>query len=135
MNEHVSDTTPQQQTLQVVSFIAGGYRFAVEAARVRSQLPCTQDGTALRVEQLFGLPAGEESENARILVIKHAPADYSMRVSEPVTLSELSLDALHPLPDLLAARCTLKGVRALSTESDGITVLIDLDGVDPDLAV
>ncbi len=131
MNESVTDTPPFQQTLPVVSFMAGGCRFAVEASWVRSQQAATKNDTAIRAEQLLGLAAGQDSENRRVLVIRHAPADYSILVSEPVTLSDLSLNELHPLPDLLAARCMLNGVRALATANGGVTVLIDMGAIDP----
>lgn len=133
MNESVTDTPPFQQTLQVVSFMARGYRFAVEASWVRSQQAATKNDTAIRAEQLLGLAAGQDSENKRILLIRHVPADYSILVSEPVTLSDLNLNDLHPLPEMLAARCALNGVRALATVNKGVTVLIDLGAIDPNL--
>jgi hypothetical protein len=115
--------------------MAGGYRFAVEAAWVCAQHPVTDADAAMPVEELLGLPEQGITDSARrrILLIKHPAADYPIRVSAPVTICELSLNALHPLPDMLAARSTLNGLRALSTESAGITVLIDLGAINPDV--
>lgn len=134
MNQGASDTSPHQPTLQVVSFMVGGYRFAVEAARVRAQRPVTEADAAMPVEKLLGLAQDgmQDLASRRILVIKHPTADYPILVSEPVTLCDLSLDTLHPLPDMLEARCTLNGIRALSSESEGITVLFDLGALNPD---
>ena len=126
MNENASDTA--LPTLQIVSFTAAGCRFAVEAASVRAQHPATD--TAIPAEQLLGLPDTGEAVAQRVLIIRHASGDFPIRVAEPVTLSELSLDDLHLLPELLAARCKIKGIRALSTSSDRITVLIDFALVD-----
>jgi len=127
MNENASDSSPLHETLQVVSFMAGGYRFAVEAAWVRAQRLATEADAAINVEKLLGLPEDKISDSAtwRILIIKQAITDYPIRVTEPVTLCYLSLSELHPLPDMLAARNTLNGIRALSTENEGVTVLID----------
>lgn len=127
----MNESAPYNPTLQVVSFMAGGYRFAVEASWVRTQLSATEADAAINVEALLGLHEREDSENKRILVIRHPTADYPILVSDPVTLCELSLNDLHPLPDMLAVRCTLNGIRALSTDSEGITILIDFNAINP----
>lgn len=123
MKDNASDTA--LPTLQIVSFTAAGCRFAVEAASVRAQHPATD--AAIPAEQLLGLSAPGVADAAakRVLIIRHASGDLPVRVAEPVTLSELSLDDLHLLPEMLAARCNINGIRALSTGSDRLTMLID----------
>ncbi|MFA6921537.1 MAG: hypothetical protein WC216_06805 [Gallionella sp.] len=125
MNEKPSTTSQFRPILQVVSFTAAGHRFAVEAASVRAQHSATDD--AIPAEELLGLPDAciADTITRRVLIIRHATGDLPIRVAGPVSLSELSLDDLHPLPDLLAARCKINGIRALSAGLDGITVLID----------
>lgn len=114
-------------TLKVVSFMASGYRFAVEAAQVRTQLPAGQSDVLLTAEQLLGL-SGEETQtmtSRRILMMKHPAGDYPVSVSEPVELRALGLSAIYPLPSLIAARSTLSGIRGLAMGAEGVTVLVD----------
>lgn len=120
-------------TLAVVSFMAGGYRFAVEAAQVRTQLPVGQ-GDALAphvspvpVEQLLGLAyvGSQNLASRRILLMKHPAGDYAVTVSDPVELHSLAFQAIHPLPSLIAARSTLMGLRGLALGADGVTALVD----------
>ena len=49
-----------------------------------------------------------------------------MTVSEPVDLRALPIDQLHPLPELVARRIGIAGVRALALEADGALLLVDL---------
>jgi hypothetical protein len=125
MNERASNTLQ----LRIVSFTAAGHRFAIDAASVRAQRPATETDTAMPAEELLGLPVtcAAPAKAQRILIIRHATGDLPVRVSEPVTLSELNLDDLHLLPDMLAARCKINGLCALSTDSDRLTALIDFN--------
>ncbi|MDP2901495.1 MAG: hypothetical protein Q8N96_00070, partial [Methylovulum sp.] len=114
--------------LAVVSFMAGGHRFAVEAAQVRTQLPAGPSDTVLAVEQLLGLPFCEETQNRdsrRILLMKHPAGDYAVAVSNPVELLRLEVNAIYPLPSLIVARSTLAGLRGLAMGAAGVTVLVD----------
>jgi len=126
----ISSSTSERGTLDVVSFMAGGCRFAVEAAQVRTQLPAGQADARPRpvpVEQLLGL-SGEETQNPaarRILLMKHPAGDYAVTVSEPMELHSLDIDAIYPLPSLIAARSTLAGMRGLAMGASGVTVLVD----------
>lgn len=126
----ISTTTSERGTLDVVSFMAGGCRFAVEAAQVRTQLPAGRADArpaCVPVEQLMGL-SGDETRNPasrRVLLMKHPDGDYAVAVSEPVELHSLDIDAIYPLPSLIAARSTLAGLCGLAMGADGATLLVD----------
>lgn len=113
--------------LEMVFFMAGGHRFAVEAAQVRTQLPAGQVGTTLTVEQLLGLSCEDTQNSAsrRILLMKHSAGDYAVEVSNPVELRRLEINTIHPLPSLIAARTSLAGIRGLALGPEGLTVLVD----------
>jgi len=114
-------------SLDMVSFVAAGCCFAIEAARVRSQMPSSQCATATAVEQLLGLVCDEihPPPSRRVLMIKSSAVDFAVTVSEPVELRSLAISAIYPLPLLLAARCSLNGIRAIAMEPGRMTVLVD----------
>ena len=110
----------QAETLAIVSFAAGAYRFAVEAQQVGALL---DDDTPalLTIESLLGLPrvAADQRRCLRI-------GECRLGVSEPVALRALAVDQFYPLPELVARRIQLKGVRALALEENGALLLLDL---------
>lgn len=124
---------PASDTLNMVSFMAGGRRYAVEAAQVRAQSPVgtTAPATQTTVEQLLELPGCDTQNPAqrRILLIKHAAGDFAVTVSTPVELRSLKITAIHPPPPLIKARCKPPGIRGLAMGEDGVTVLIDLSAL------
>lgn len=113
--------------LKVVSFMAGGCSVAVEAAQVRRQLSATNSTAIPTAEQLLGLSGGEMQNHGsrRVLLVKHPAGDYAVTVSEPVELLSLKIDSIYPLPDLIAARNTLVGIRGLAIGAQGVTLLIE----------
>ena len=117
--------SPQPDALEVVSFFAAGFRCAVEAGQVRTQLAAQHFATAPSAEQLLGLPGGETPSARRVLLMKHPAGDYPVTVSDPVELLELRIDAIYPLPPLIAARTTLRGLRGLALGAEGVTLLVD----------
>jgi hypothetical protein len=129
MSRTVTETfaTSKSNTLEVVSFMAGGHRFAVEAAQVRTQLPTAQSATVLTAEQLLGLPDANTQTpgSRRILLIKHPAGDYVVTVSDPVELRSLEISTIFPLPLFIAARNSLVGIRGLTMGQEGVTVLVD----------
>jgi hypothetical protein len=128
-----TSSASKSSTLEVVFFVAGGHRFAVEAAQVRTQLPAAQSATVLTAEQLLGLPDGNTQPPGfrRILLIKHSAGDYAVSVSDPVELRSLEIDSIFPLPFLIAARNSLVGIRGLAVGKEGVTVLVDLRAAKP----
>jgi len=119
--------TPPIDELKVVSFMAGGCSVAVEAEQVRSQQSANNSTAIPTAEQLLGLFAGEMQNHGsrRVLLMKHPAGDYAVTVSEPVELLRLKVDAIHPLPDLIAARSTLIDIRGLAMSAQGVTLLVE----------
>lgn len=110
--------------LEVVAFMVGNLRCAVAASSVRRQLA---NLSSLSVAQHMKLPHdAAAAPNNLTLMLKSPSGDYALSVAAPVTLRQLPFSSLHPLPVLLAARCTLTGLRGIALEADGITLLIEL---------
>lgn len=124
----MSSETGQQQadsTLDLVLFKAGPYSFGLEASKVRgSGEPSAPDIPT--AESLLAL-SGEHADRCRkCLTIKGSGRDYELSVSAPFELCAIPVDAIHPLPIALAARCRLPGLRALALTERGLILLVDL---------
>jgi len=113
----------QAETIEIVSFAAGACRFAVEAQQVEALL---SDGpqTLVAVESLLGLPLLETAARPCLRLGK-----YRVSVNEPIDLRSLSVDSIYPLPEPVALRIQIKGVRALVLEAHGAMLLLDLRGL------
>lgn len=61
----------------------------------------------------------------RALLVKDVDGDYLLPVGQPVELRTLPAAGIHPLPPLVAAFGTLRGLRGLAWEPDGLTLLLD----------
>ncbi len=105
---------------EVVCFTAGGSRFAVEARQVQAMLEAPPLN-AIAAETLLGLPTAEGGRRRWL----HC-GGLCLEVSEPVRLASLTVDHIHPLPPLLAARLTLPGARALAFDADGLLLVIEV---------
>jgi hypothetical protein len=115
--------------LDVVVFCVAGHRFGVEARWVRSSRPAGGDAVGVcEAEALFGFPASAQLTTRRVLTIKGQAEDWELAVDGPVELCSLDIAAIHPLPDLIAARTGLCLLRALALTEDGLTSLVDLRG-------
>lgn len=108
------------ETLAIVSFGAGAYRFAVEAQQIEALLDADAPAT-LAIETLLGVPQVDEAHRRCLCV-----GQCRVTVSEPVDLRALPIDRLHPLPELVARRIGIAGVRALALEADDALLLVDL---------
>ncbi|WP_156876847.1 hypothetical protein [Paludibacterium yongneupense] len=104
----------------MVSFTAGGFRFAMEARHVRGMSRTTEEGDA-DAGRLIGLP--EVAGERRILHI--GVEGRRVAVGGPVELSALPASRIFALPPLLAARLSLRGVRALALHDDGAVFIVD----------
>ncbi len=107
--------------LEVVSFKAGAFRFAVEARQIEGMLS-EMPAAAVTVESLLGLPLAEGAQRRCLRV----GVGFCVEVSEPLALRRLPSESLYPLPELVATRIQIKVVKALALEADGVTLLIDL---------
>jgi hypothetical protein len=118
--------------LNVVSFMAAGHRFAVEAENVHAQLARGEYPTALAVEDLLGVKRKFCSDSysdpalSRILLIKHMSGEVAVRVTEPVQFHCLAMKDIHPLPAMIASCCSMIGVRAMAFTPQGLMILAKL---------
>ena len=110
----------QADTLAIVSFTAGAYRFSVEAQQIDALLDDTP-AAAVAIEALLGLPLTEAAQRRCLRV-----GEDLVGVSEPVELRSLPADHFYPLPELVARRIQIKGVRALALEENSALLLLDL---------
>lgn len=108
------------EALEIVSFSAGAFRFAVDARQVNRMLDVAPE-SAVAIETLLGLPVVEAAHRRCLLVGKHC-----VEVSDPINLRLLSFERINPLPELVAARIQINGVRALALDVDGAMLLLDL---------
>ena len=110
----------QDETLAIVSFSAGAYRLAVEAQQIDALLD-ESPKAMVAVEDLLGLPLVDAAQRRCLRV-----GDALIGVSEPVELRSLPIDQFYPLPELVARRISIEGVRALALEENLALLLLDL---------
>lgn len=113
--------------LEVVSFKAGAFRFAVEARQIEGMLS-EMPAAAVTIESLLGLPLAEGAQR-RCLRVGGGCVGFCVEVSEPLALRRLPAESLYPLPELVVTRIQIKVVKALALEADGATLLIDLQAL------
>jgi hypothetical protein len=110
----------EDQVLEIVSFSAAGHRFAVEAAQISGMLDREPDA-ALTVESLMGLPSVKNGQRYWLRV-----AGRCVEVGGSVDLRIVPAATIYSLPELVAARLQIKGIRALAQEPGGAILLVDL---------
>ncbi len=123
----ISEVGPQPDgdALELVLFKAGQHCFGLEASRVRRSGDASTPDIPT-AESLLDL-AGEVTDDRRkCLTIKGTDQDYELSVAAPFELCAIPIEAIHPLPFALAARCRLPGLRALAVTERGLTLLVDL---------
>ncbi|HXP97786.1 MAG TPA: hypothetical protein VN809_13815 [Telmatospirillum sp.] len=122
--------------LDVVSFFAGGFRFAVESRHVHGML-ADRDADTVTVEDLIGLPLERDSTKSHP-ALRHpvsrkclliGGARDCVEVGGPVELETLPADSLYPLPPPVKARMSLGGIKGLAMTSAGILLIVDLAAV------
>ncbi|MBF0095010.1 MAG: hypothetical protein HQL34_10755, partial [Alphaproteobacteria bacterium] len=113
--------------LDSVVFQAGGFRIAAEARHVQGMREGTGEAP---VENLIGLDL-TRGAGRRILIVKvrSGTDGVEITVSEPVSLVPLPVGHIFPLPPMVAARLSLKGVRAIALDDAGPILLIDLPSI------
>lgn len=103
-------------SLPLVFCQAAGTPVALEARLVKTARLAHAPSAAEDFAQLVGLSktsAHEEGGPWQILHCQNAGALRQLAVHGPLEIREQPLSALFPLPPLLAARCQLRGLRAL----------------------
>ena len=111
-------------TLDLVVFKAGQFMFGIESSWIKSSgiLP---DYVIPEIESLLSLPLAPAKSGRRCLMINSGSDDYEISVAAPVELYKLSVDAIHPLPAVIVARCKLPGLRALAMMDKKILLVIE----------
>ncbi len=110
--------------VDVVVFRVAGHLFGIEAEQVRGSRPAAGDA-AQTIEALLGFPAAPVGAALQLLTIKGGDGDWELGVAPPLELRRLPAAAIHPVPDLVAARTGLPGLRALALGADGLMVLVN----------
>lgn len=110
-------------TLEIVSFAAGGFQFAVEARQIDGMLSDVPE-KVVAAEALLGLAKVEAAQRRCLRVGTHC-----IEVGEPLELRSLPTDRIHPLPDLVAARINIQDAKGLVLESSGSMLLVDLQAL------
>ncbi|MFN3077620.1 MAG: hypothetical protein ABT940_12200 [Alphaproteobacteria bacterium] len=114
--------------MDVVRFTAGGFRFAMEARWVRSMRradPSDASGT-VSVETLLGPLSPDAATARRELTVDLGGRTISLSVGDPVTLDRIVPGQVFELPTLVAARTSLRGVRGLALDEQGVVLLVDM---------
>lgn len=112
----------EHDMLDVVLFSAGKWRAGFEARAVRASRPAPTDAAGTDIETLLGLELPAAPGPRQYLRLKRG--DREILVGAPVDLTPLPVNAIHPLPPLLAARCNLNGLRALALEPNAENVIL-----------
>lgn len=109
--------------LDVVTFVAGGFRFGVEASKV-SVMSSNANQGSIQAEDLIGLPLASPAQRRWL---RTRVQGKTLEVSEPVEIRQFTAAQIFALPQLVATRITLKNVRAVALDQDGIILLLDLE--------
>ena len=132
MNE-VVDAQAIHETLAVVLFSVGDWRVGIEACQVCGSRPAQTGALSSELAAALGLPAlTSGAVDRQYLSLRRWAQDKEIKeilVDAPVDLVSLPVAAIHTLPPLLAARTSLRGLRALAIRPDAdeqtLTLLFD----------
>jgi len=117
--------------LDIVSCDAAGYRIGLLADQVAAAhaLPpqAKTDANTLALEDLLGLEATQQPIQQCLTLKIGAQYTAQISISSDISLTSLAVEAIQPLPALLAARCRLKGVSALTLSDNQLMLLVDTD--------
>ena len=91
----------------LATFRSAGHSFAVEARFVEEMEPVA--GRPQAFELALDLPSGPGA----------------LVVEAPVELVSVEVEDIHPLPQALAARCAIRGLRALARRGEGFLLVLD----------
>lgn len=101
--------------LDVVRFRCGSWSLAIEARHVRGASSAPPADAAVAIEALLGWPPAPAGPRQCLsLRPPQAGTARAVAVDGPVELLPLAAAHIHALPPLLAARCQLRGLRALA---------------------
>jgi hypothetical protein len=113
-------------SIELVFCQAAGWRIALEPHSVNYSRPYLpeQDQSLPELATVLGLTAPPDHSHHphgdQVIALK----GHELRVSSPVELSPFPINALHPLPELIAQTCQIPGLRALGLLDQRTLVLI-----------
>jgi hypothetical protein len=81
----------------------------------------------LSLETLIGLPESNQPYQQQLTLTIGTQYTADIGVNSTISLQTLTVNNIHPLPPLLAARCQLHGVKALALSEKVLRLLIDTD--------
>ncbi len=117
--------------LDMVACVAAGYHIGLLAEQVAAAHTLTTqaktDANTLALEDLLGLKATQQPIQQCLTLKIGAQYTAQISISSDISLISLALEAIQPLPALLAARCRLKGVSALTISDNQLMLLVDTD--------
>ena len=122
MDSDHSEASPQ--TLDFVVFSAGNWRVGFEARLIRGSSPAPENAAVGEIEATLGLTPIALKTPSQYLQIKRPEGDRTILVGCPVELVSLPVSAIHPLPALLAARTSLRGLRGFAMPAKGDIFLL-----------
>lgn len=108
-------------SLSVVRFCAAGHAFAMEACHVR-EMRLQAQGEWENIEDLLGLSRSPDTVRRWLRL---GGRGRELAVDEPVSLGEMAVTAIHPLPPLLQQVPCLPGLAALALEGDRLSLLLE----------
>ena len=124
----MAGTEPMPETLRLVTFAVAGCRFAADAdqlAEVRAyDRDRDQDDLFWLQRTLF--PTKVPAPVAGILAIKGLPVPVKVAIERLDALLEVGIDAIRPLPPLMAARVHRNGVWGVVPAGEVLLLLLDL---------
>jgi len=112
-------------TLELVLFKAGQHCFGVEASQVRGSQELPDHGISC-IESLLSLSGDDTGNRRQCLTVKGDDQDYEISVAAPFELTAVPIEAIHPLPPAITARCKLPGLRGLAVTGAALTLLVDV---------
>lgn len=130
------DLPTEAYRLEVVCFRSGGFRVAVPSHQVQRLLGWGESRPApavMPIEALLGLPAegaevitepGAGERSRRQLLI--GTGEFCVEVTGPAELGSIPGDDIFGLPALVAASCSLDGLKAIAIDAAGLILIVDL---------
>jgi hypothetical protein len=116
-----------EASLAVVIFAAAGARFGLPARQVIAMRPGTDAETGyITIEALLGLPhEAATATTSRLLMLRMGDGQVTVLVPGEVVMRDLPSQAIHRLPDLVAARSRVNGIAALALDEAGLLTLVN----------
>lgn len=113
--------------LDIVACVAAGYHIGLLAEQVVAARPVVRPTTVavLSLETLLGLNEHDATPQQQLTLTIGDQYSVDITISCDMMLQTLAISDIHPLPPLLAARCTLNGLAAFAQLENRLILIID----------